>query len=342
MDYFEVSGTAYEVGRQAGARFAQFVAYVCSRGKRHSTDPPASSQEFDEWVAQMEEKWPYEVQEVRGYAEGAGIPFEEAFLTNFGDGIRARSAQSSCSNIAFRESPHGLVLAGTLDDSPIYYLQRTQVKGRYAHLGVFWPGWLTGWGGVNEHGLAVSGSSARLRKSPVQHPGPGDWHSIYGARATLEQCRNVEEAIEFLKRPDIPGHGNHILIDADGNGAVVEKNKPSFDYLGERTWEENGTLLCGNFFLSEVSPDEPTEDQTLKDAQSRFKILSQAAERGIKEGVSLELLQETLRTHDGPEHGPGGVCNNGTTLAMIALPKERRFLIAPRYPCRNEFVSYEL
>ena len=252
-------------------------------------------------------------------------------------------SRQNCSNLAFCESPDGPILGGTLDAAHVYCVQLTRRTGAYAHVAIVWPGWLSAYGGVNEHGLAVSGSSARLLKSQPPEPRQAPlFSSIYTARLTLETCRNVKEAIELLKREGIPGHGNHILIDADGNGAVVESHKPTGPATAVRSWELGGYIWCGNFFLSEFTVEEAALHPKLVERADRAKTILAFARRGVDKGSSIRLLQDLLTSHDAPEPTLSAICNPHTCCAMIAVPRERKILVSERYPCANEFVEYRL
>ncbi len=344
MTYIEVSGTAYEIGRRqceklgelARIRYRRYGHYHADERPEHDLAP------MIEWV---QEHWPAQLEEVRGYADGLDMPFEQVFEFHFGPYVSAILDSQQCSNLGFSESPNGPILGGNLDDATGYVVQLTRRAGAYAHVGIVWPGWLSYWGGVNECGLAVSGSSARVQTaSPPQPAQPPAWHSVYTARWVLETCRDVPEAIALLKQPGIAGHGNHIMIDETGNGVVVETHKPTGPYLAEHSWEPGGWICCGNFFVSEISPEEAlaSEDEHLRLRGNRVRLLREFGTRSEKGGGSIELLKATLRTHDGPDHGEGGICNPNNCCGVIYVPRERRILVAERFPCANEFIEYPL
>ena len=211
--------------------------------------------------------------------------------------------------------------------------------------GIVYPGLLSYFAGVNECGLAVSGSSARVRTQPAPPPEqPPAFQSVYTARLVLETCRDVPEAVALLRQPGIPGHGNHIMVDESGNGVVIESHKPTGPVLAEHDWQPGGWICCGNFFTSELSMEQAltASDAALRDRGNRVCLLREAGARSEITGGSIELLMETLRTHDGPEHGMGGICNPGNCLGIICVPRERRILVAERFPCANEFEEFSL
>lgn len=339
MSCLEVSGSAYEVGRRHGEKLAPLIRYCYQTAlPRHVRQQETPDRE--ELIRAVAERWPEQLEEVRGYSDGAGIDFNYAFDFNFG---RFAKSSPSCSNLAFRESPNGPILGGTLDDTHVYCVQLTRRAGACAHVGIVYPGWLSYYGGVNEHGLAVSGSSAVLHKSspPQTEEQPMFW-SIYTARLVLETCRSVTEAVDLLKQPGIPGHGNHIMIDADGNGALVESNKPTGPVLATHAWDDDGRLWCGNFFRSEFSINEASAFPGLERESSRARAVLRFAEKGRQEGGSIDLLKAMLTSHDSEQPSLSGICNPNTCCAVISVPRERRILVAERYPCANEFVEYGL
>ncbi len=345
MTFIELSGSAYEIGRQQCLSLGEMARYRYRKQfHRHATEAAQDLGPMIEWVA---ENWPAQLEEVRGYADGLGVDFEYVFDIHFGDYVGAATAQESCSNLGLRQSPNGPLLGGNLDDDPGYVVQTTRPKGAYAHVGIVWPGWLSYWAGVNEHGLAVSGSSARVLKTPPPEPArPPAFSSVYTARLVVETCRNVPEAIALLNQPGIAGHGNHIMVDAAGNGVVVETHKPTGPCLGHRGWEPGGWICCGNFFFSEFSVDEAAASgfEGIPDRANRVRIMQQFGRRSETEGGSIELLQQLCATHAGPEPKPtlGGICNPNTCCSVISVPRERRILVAERFPCVNPYIEYAL
>jgi isopenicillin-N N-acyltransferase like protein len=90
-------------------------------------------------------------------------------------------------------------------------------EGRYGFAVVGWPGMLGVLSGMNEHGLALSNMEVRrLPRLPQAMP----YTLLY--RTVLEQCRTVDEAVELLSRTPRQTANNLMLMDADGNRAVVE------------------------------------------------------------------------------------------------------------------------
>lgn len=344
MAHIELSGSAYEIGRRQCERLGVIAGYKY-RKQFHLHADEAPVRDLGPMIEWIGRNWPDQLEEVRGYADGLGADFEYIFDIHFGAYVGALMEQQSCSNVGFRESPNGPLLGGNLDDDPGYIVQTTRREGAYAHVGIVWPGWLSYWGGVNEHGLAVSGSSARvLKTAPPVPQKPPAFHSVYTARLVVETCRDVPEAIELLKQPGIAGHGNHIMVDAAGNGVVVETHKPTGPYLADRGWEPGGWICCGNFFFSEFTVDEAAVSgfEGLAERANRVRIMEAFGRRSEVEGASIELLQELCATHDGPGHGLGGICNQNNVCSVISLPRERRVLVAERFPCVNKYVEYAL
>lgn len=109
---------------------------------------------------------------------------------------------------------------------------QTKVQGKYAHIG----GSLALFGrteGVNECGLGVSMSSCGLPVSnmigmrPAKIRGLQFWAVI---RSLLENCKDVEEALNLLKEMPIAYNINLLLADEKGNGCIFETMDGAVSY----------------------------------------------------------------------------------------------------------------
>jgi hypothetical protein len=89
--------------------------------------------------------------------------------------------------------------------------------GRYQFAAVGWPGMIGVLSGVNEYGLCLSNMEV---DRPARAPSAMPYTLLY--RTILERCRNVDEAIQLLRDTPRQTANNLMLMDADGNRAVVE------------------------------------------------------------------------------------------------------------------------
>jgi len=105
-----------------------------------------------------------------------------------------------------------------------YRLCSTEITGKYKHVG--FSNMLFGRNeGLNEHGLCVTMSSTTIGVGATKWFRPP---AIVGAqywlvvRGILENCKRVEEAIDYLNNIEIAFNINLLLTDKEGNTCLVE------------------------------------------------------------------------------------------------------------------------
>jgi isopenicillin-N N-acyltransferase-like protein len=161
--------------------------------------------------------------EVEALAKASGIDARDTML---GQCFLDLTPMTACSTVTLPGSaaPDGVARFGRNLDFPslgvadkyttLFVYKPT---GRYAFVSVGWPGMIGVLSGMNEHGLTLSNMEVtRGRRMPTAMP----YTLLY--RAVLEQCRTVDEAVTFLQRTPRQTPNNLMLMDADGNRAVVE------------------------------------------------------------------------------------------------------------------------
>lgn len=127
-----------------------------------------------------------------------------------------------------------------------FILCETKPEGKYAHIG----GSIALFGraeGINECGLAVSMSSCGFPVSnldgmrPPKIKGLQFWAVI---RSLLENCKDVEEALELAQKMPIAYNINLYMADAKGNGSILETmdGELSFERISAKSEKQ---YLCG-------------------------------------------------------------------------------------------------
>ncbi len=110
--------------------------------------------------------------------------------------------------------------------------------GRYQFAAVGWPGMIGVLSGMNEHGLCLSNMEV---DRPARVPSAMPYTLLY--RTILERCKNVDEAIQLLRNTPRQTANNLMLMDADGNRAVVEIQP---DGITVRRGVDNSALISTN------------------------------------------------------------------------------------------------
>jgi isopenicillin-N N-acyltransferase-like protein len=134
--------------------------------------------------------------------------------------------QSGCSTIALpaSASPDGVArMGGNLDFPSLQIADKHSVvfiyhpNNRYQFAAIGWPGMIGVVSGMNEKGLCVRCMEVPRGARPASAM---PYTLLY--RTILEQCADVDEAIDLLRRTPRQTANNLMLMDAAGNRAVAE------------------------------------------------------------------------------------------------------------------------
>lgn len=161
--------------------------------------------------------------ELNALAQAAGLGPMDALL---GQCFLDLMPQSGCSTLALpaSASPDGVArMGGNLDFPSLQIADKHSVvfiyhpDGRYQFAAIGWPGMIGLVSGMNEKGLCL-----RCMEVPRgMRPATGmPYPLLY--RTILEQCADVDEAIDLLRRTPRQTANNLMLMDAAGNRAVAE------------------------------------------------------------------------------------------------------------------------
>lgn len=207
------------------------------------------------------------------------------------------------------------------DEAEDFCLLRTGVQGKYRHLGT--GVLLCGRDdGINEHGLAVTLSSCGFPVGALPHmrapwqKGLQFWAVV---RALLENCRDVPEALEYLKDMPIAYDLNLLLLDRRGQGALVE-TLDGHRAVRRMAPGRGPQLLCAtnHAVLPELAAREP---QAMAHSLRRYEYLTRRL--AGQQAVTSALLKQLLLAPY-----PDGLCCHdyesffGTTKSMVLCPAD--------------------
>ncbi|HME19510.1 MAG TPA: C45 family peptidase, partial [Nitrososphaerales archaeon] len=182
--------------------------------------------------------------------------------------------------------------------------------------------------GVNEAGLAVGISSVGSKTV-----GPGLNFPLV-VRHLLDDCRDVEAAVESALSIRFSTTNNYLLADSSGAIAVVEASPERVEV--RRPQRNSGFLVATNHF---VHPDMiQMEDLTRRDSDSvqRFEAIARGV-ASTEGGISAERAEAILSDHR------GRVCSHhediklGTLWSMVANLTERKLFLAEGHPCDSKY-----
>ncbi len=183
--------------------------------------------------------------EVKGLAEGAKVPFDNMFawlstMYGFGD-------MHGCTCFAFHENGK-TILCRNSDMYP--ELKKTsesvlyRADGKYILLGNS-TSFIQLEDGINEYGLAIGMNFLLTKKYKV------GINTGFLIRAILENCKDTNEAIAFIKEVPVCSTQNIILADKSGDLAVVESSPERIHARRSKEF-----VVSTNHFVSEEMKNE--------------------------------------------------------------------------------------
>lgn len=344
LPLIEVHGSHREMGRQFGEQLrndvrAYSAMWLSKAASRSGLNRDELLRPMGKFIQVIEEYAPSLAEEVRGVAEGAGIPELEAFsiqvrmellyagppppsCTTFAlAGARTSTGQTIVGqnvDLDAEVESFGVILKMAPDDGPAVMMYTS-------------PG-LVSYVGLNDAGVAVHGNLLLA---------PG-WRSAFPryliTRLMLEQ-RSVADALEAGLRPPRASSRNLILGDALGAIANVEMTVDDARIL----YSETGELAHTNHYVAEDFCDISRSSAPLGSSVHRYERIT-ALIGAADHPLSVEDLQGFFRDHDGY---PGSICAHvrpgatvKTVASLISEPAAGRLHAAYGNPCESEYTVY--
>jgi isopenicillin-N N-acyltransferase-like protein len=345
MQHIELSGPPFEMGEQHGRRLAGLIAeeieHYAGVWGRPGPEQMAGAAEIE---AALLARCPHLVEELRGIAAGAGLPYEQILWLNVGyDAPAAGAPMPCCTAIGLPGTLDGPLVAKT-DDVPFDERQyETFVRARprqgHSFMCYCFAGWAANQGGINDAGLALAmtGLPAAGPRNSAGIP------SLLFLRLVLERCATLDEALALAEEVPLRGAAcSMTLADAQSDEVVVVENYPALRAVRRSRLEPT------------VRANHPLcpETQALQSAGAPARIPGLAVNsRQRVENASRRLRQlprslAGLQALLGDHSEPGAVCQHGqaglhTSIAMIMIPRRRAMLAAEGYGC-EPYVEYTL
>jgi len=337
MESVSVSGSYYEQGRQHGTALRQTICRIIGE----VLHPEAWNRDRVERYrglleGNMQKYCPGMVEEMRGIADGSGIPYRDILAYNCLADIWQVNA--FCTNVSFQFTPGGPAIGKTNDigkDSQHYHaLFRREEGDGGPLLWVTWPGTIWANCFINRAGLGF-GAASVVKRVRNEEGIP----SNVLLRLLADRASDVDQAIAVLKEIPVMHHPANITVaDVSGNLTVVEKSP---DGCEVRMPDEEGVLFATNHFCSPGLRGTDTPEERLKaNSLARFENLRRLTSGGAQ---SIERLQAILADHT----QPGAICQHGhqdmwTSVAYIVVPRTRTIYFAYGRACETPFERYSL
>ncbi len=347
----EVSGTPFERGVAHGeAMKAQIHSILAAFQRDLERSQKVSAETFmtrfletTDFMPAIDKWTPGLLDEVRGIAKGAGVPFEELYLFQLADEIWSMgrwSRRDKCTAIAVdRRGDQPTMVAQNMDIPGFYQkypmlliVRREQGPDTMV---LTCPG-LIGVNGMNSKAVAVACNTLlQLRPSPQGLP------CLFVVRGVLER-QDREAAESWLKRiPHAVGQ-NYTIGDPSGARAFECSAGAQLRFEprvgGDFTYHTNHPLVN-----SDWHPDylERCERRGVDPADGlpvchRFEALQERIQQ--EQPVTLRTIQDALASRD---HRRGPICGNWTyACTVFVLAEEPVLVMAPGRPDRVGFQRF--
>jgi isopenicillin-N N-acyltransferase like protein len=317
---------------------------------------------------------PHLVEEIRGIAEGADVPFAAALLVN----VRAEVAgvtsltTATTAPASAASSPAGAPGASTptapgaasltegctsfaigrsaTTDGTMFLGQNQDQDPAMEALGVVLRvrpddgppmlmatfGGLVGYPGLNAYGVAhfQNALSNGVWKHALPH---------YPMKRVLLEQRDLDGCLRTIARARLASCGNYVLGDRTGRVLDVETTPDGYATVEP----QHGFVTHGNHFRSERYASEDTLVASLPDSPLRGARI-QSTFDSARGHLTLDAIKAALRDHEG---SPTAICRHDaanaaspmkTIASLIAEPDKGLLHVSRGNPCENDYTTYSV
>jgi isopenicillin-N N-acyltransferase-like protein len=348
IQVLECAGTPYEIGFQHGRARADDVRrchdYYC---RFPGTSAADVDHVLDDIVAVHERPFAPLLDEMRGIADGAGLPYRHVLRLNFYADIVGESSLH-CSNIGVADSPDGALIAKTIDlrtiERDFLFVQRVDPLGGQPYLHYTFAGTVWSEAGLTAGGLAhvCSGLVGRSRQAS------GVSVLALISMALLARCASVAEALALLGSYDVAKWGATLLLaDRAGDLAMIEM-LPGRKAV-HRPPTRGDVLLHTNHCICSETMDMMGDAHLaeayglagfLDNSQARYARLRELAPciAHTREGL-MGLLQDHAERGAICQHGAAGLHSDA---GVVIAPSRGSLWGTLGYPCQSDFGALDV
>jgi len=350
----EVSGEPFDIGYAIGKRFAAQVrkGFEDNAGwwkdlKRFVASSPAEMQ--GRFLAAAERHAPDAVMELRGWAKGSGVPFEDLLILNlkceYGalmDSEKAKKrpdASPGCSTLVLNDGKR-ILIAHNEDGDKAYsanmFMLKVRPSGKPSFLAASYPGILPGnapW--VNDRGVIMT---TNFIYSKSVRFGVGR----YFLDRLAMQARSADEALTISRNPDRAYSYHHVIASAPERRVFSLEVTPENEHLAEikDLFIHTNHLLAPN-----LSAEAQDLDYVKSSSLTRLEVLTRwKAGRPDIAALSADDLVSALSSHEGrpysPCRHPEGEIRGSTLLTAVFDLDRSTMKVYKNQPCLNQMTEY--
>lgn len=347
----EASGPPYQLGYEIGRECQDLAGKMVEDCQREAREKYKLTWDqvvaiTRKYLAYSEEAYPRYVEEIRGYAEGAGFTLEDIFAL-FCSYSSEKDTSFGCTDVVISErlSCEGhLLMAHNEDfypkDAQYLTLLRGSPEGEPSFLCMAYGGIIFN-AGLSSVGLGFGGNALSPNDSRVGVPVDLVFRSMYGAK-------NIVEAITYANCPQREASYNNIVASKEGEIFSVEGSATDFDIL----YGGGSFLVHTNHYLSHKMQRYESVPQTFSTLRGQSCSIARfyRAERLLKEAeeISMDILKGILADH---ANYPDSICRHHraedpesvkTVFSSIVDLTESALWICLGNPCQGQYSKYTL
>lgn len=307
-----LSGTPREMGFQHGAALKPQIHFLYHEYYEAMVKRLVGEADLKAWARETEPFVPEAYRdEMRGLAEGSGLPYEEVLVVNT---MIDRFQTIACSTVVAsgEATKDGQVYFGrNLDFPGRNLLQKMTVvivwspEGKTPLAAVTWPGMLGVLSGMNAEG--VSGATMLVHKGRDLTAG---LPYLFMYRQALEGARTKDDVYASISKAKRTSSNNFMVVDATGASEVIE-----FDpEVAIRRPATAGCHCSTNFFASD-----DLRDRCMPVGKDRYESLAEFLERE-RGKIDLDLVKRALADVATPFYI--------NIQAMVFLPAKQEIYLA--------------
>ena len=344
----EASGKPHAMGKMIGTKCrSKALAYRKSIADtiKHITgaDWPDAVRRAKDYLPYANEFYPDFIEEIRGYAEGAKLPFEDMFAVCCHE-MLSPLGMKGCTDVAVNgdATEDGRVLAAHNEDwssdaAGTVVLLRARPAGKPAFFATSYAGLLPSTG-MNSSGVSITGNALNPNDMRTGVP------RVFPVRKILE-ARRIGQALEYAMPPDRASSYNNICSDKNGEIYSLEGSATDCGWI----YAIDGYLVHTNHYVLEKM--ERFEADRSSNACSIFRY--HRALRLIEDqlgAVTVESLKGLLRDHVNkpcsicrhPDPGVHRLDISETVFSVIYDLTHTEAYVLKGKPCTTEYAKFSL
>lgn len=310
--YLKLSGSPGEIGFQIGKSWREKIALAMKRRKSwwdklKAYADGAGRKNMDAMKGAAKEHTPRAVEELKGWAEGSGISYDDLFILNCNNEIEAYQEEEKrppgdCSTVVLKEGSR-LILAHNEDGNAAYddlmFLADVSPSKSTRFIAVTYPISLPGNApAFNEHGIVLLTNYIGTREVRAGIP-------RYFVDRMILESKTLEDAVSTARMKGRSYSFHHIIASLRDKKAFSVEVAPSKDEVHEIS----GLYLHTNHLLLPTMKDCPQFDKYVNlSSKPRLRSLQKSlgSISDISTITSAQII-DALSSHEGK---PYSVCRH--------------------------------